>query len=152
MKRKCMMTLVIPVIMFVSMSVIFSIQSVIVEKMLYNLRIERLQNSMDETSIKSVIRSVMNSEYNERYKNTLPSEGVFTDTLKLDLVELGILEVTSVVTVSYIDSIPAEVSISGKKYLIGNVKFDNGGFHQITLGINLFCKPEKYHCNCPAVN
>lgn len=37
-------------------------------------------------------------------------------------------------------------------HLMGNVKFDNGGFHQITLGINLFCKPEKYHCNCPAVN
>ena len=124
MKRKCMMTLVIPVIMFVSMSVIFSIQSIIVEKKLYNLRIERLQNSMDETSIKSVIRSVMNSEYNERYKNTLPSEGVFTDTLKLDLVELGILKDPSVVTVSYIDSIPAEISIGSKKYLIGNIKFD----------------------------
>ena len=124
MKRKCMMTLVIPVIMFVSMSVIFSIQSIIVEKKLYNLRIERLQNSMDETSIKSVIRSVMNSEYNERYKNTLPSEGVFTDTLKLDLVELGVLEDPSVVTVSYIDSIPAEISIGSEKYLIGNVKFD----------------------------
>ena len=124
MKRKCMMTLVIPVIMFVSMSVIFSIQSIIVEKKLYNLRIERLQNSMEETSIKSVIRSVMNSEYNERYKNTLPSEGVFTDTLKLDLVELGILKDPSVVTVSYIDSIPAEISIGSKKYLIGNVKFD----------------------------
>lgn len=37
-------------------------------------------------------------------------------------------------------------------HLGGNVKFDNGGFHNITLGINLFCKPEKYHCNCPAVN
>ncbi len=36
--------------------------------------------------------------------------------------------------------------------LVGAVKFDNGGFHQITLGMNLFCKPEKYHCNCPAVN
>jgi len=36
--------------------------------------------------------------------------------------------------------------------IIGNVKFDNAGFHQITLGINLFCKPEKYHCNCPAIN
>ena len=124
MKRKCMMTLVVPVIMFVSMSVIFSIQSIIVEKKLYNLRIERLQNSMDETSIKSVIRSVMNSEYNERYKNTLPTEGVFTDTLKLDLFELGVLEDPSVVTVSYIDSIPAEISIGSKKYLIGNVKFD----------------------------
>ena len=124
MKRKCMMTLVIPVIMFVSMSVIFSIQSIIVEKKLYNLRIERLQNSMDETSIKSVIRSVMNSEYNERYKNTLPSEGVFTDTLKLDLFELGVLEGPTVVTVSYIDSIPAEINIGSKKYLIGNVKFD----------------------------
>lgn len=37
-------------------------------------------------------------------------------------------------------------------HLIGDVKFDNGGFHQITLGINLFCKREKYDCNCPAIN
>ena len=37
-------------------------------------------------------------------------------------------------------------------HLLGNVKFDTGGFHQITLGINLFCKQEKYDCNCPAVN
>ncbi|MEZ0005273.1 type IX secretion system PorP/SprF family membrane protein [Flavobacterium sp. 28YEA47A] len=36
--------------------------------------------------------------------------------------------------------------------LTGNVKFDNGGFHQITLGLNLFCKREKWDCNCPAVN
>ena len=34
----------------------------------------------------------------------------------------------------------------------GDVKFDNGGYHQITLGINLFCKREKYDCNCPAIN
>lgn len=37
-------------------------------------------------------------------------------------------------------------------HLLGNINFTNGGFHQITLGINLFCEPEKYHCNCPAVN
>lgn len=37
-------------------------------------------------------------------------------------------------------------------YLTGDVKFDNTGFHQITLGVNLFCKREKYDCNCPAVN
>lgn len=37
-------------------------------------------------------------------------------------------------------------------YLTGDVKFDNSGFHQITLGVNLFCKREKYDCNCPAVN
>ncbi len=37
-------------------------------------------------------------------------------------------------------------------YLAGNVRFDNAGFHQITLGINLFCKPKKYECNCPAIN
>ena len=36
--------------------------------------------------------------------------------------------------------------------LIGKVNFDTGGFHQLTFGINLFCKPEKYHCNCPAIN
>jgi type IX secretion system PorP/SprF family membrane protein len=34
----------------------------------------------------------------------------------------------------------------------GDVKFDTGGFHQITLGINLFCKIERYDCNCPAIN
>jgi len=37
-------------------------------------------------------------------------------------------------------------------HLLGTVKFDSGGFHQVTLGMNLFCKAEKYHCNCPAIN
>jgi type IX secretion system PorP/SprF family membrane protein len=37
-------------------------------------------------------------------------------------------------------------------HVSGAVKFDNGGYHQITLGINLFCKREKYECNCPAIN
>jgi type IX secretion system PorP/SprF family membrane protein len=37
-------------------------------------------------------------------------------------------------------------------HLSGAIKFDNGGYHQITLGVNLFCKREKYHCNCPAIN
>jgi type IX secretion system PorP/SprF family membrane protein len=37
-------------------------------------------------------------------------------------------------------------------YLPGNINFDNSGMHQITLGANLFCRPEKYHCNCPANN
>lgn len=36
--------------------------------------------------------------------------------------------------------------------LLGNVKFDNGGFHQITIGIDLFCQQEKYDCHCPAIN
>ncbi|OOV29030.1 hypothetical protein BXU11_03625 [Flavobacterium sp. LM5] len=34
----------------------------------------------------------------------------------------------------------------------GAVRFDNGGYHQITLGLNLFCKPQKYDCECPAIN
>lgn len=37
-------------------------------------------------------------------------------------------------------------------YLSGDVNFDNGGYHQITLGLNIFCKKEKYDCNCPAIN
>lgn len=37
-------------------------------------------------------------------------------------------------------------------YLTGDVNFDNTGFHQITIGINLFCKREKFQCNCPAIN
>jgi hypothetical protein len=35
---------------------------------------------------------------------------------------------------------------------MGDVKFDNAGFHQITLGMNIFCKDKEWDCNCPAVN
>ncbi|MBB4800181.1 type IX secretion system PorP/SprF family membrane protein [Flavobacterium nitrogenifigens] len=34
----------------------------------------------------------------------------------------------------------------------GDVKFDTGGYHQITLGVNLFCRKARYDCNCPAIN
>lgn len=37
-------------------------------------------------------------------------------------------------------------------HLSGKVKYDTGGFHQITLGIDLFCRREKYDCKCPAIN
>lgn len=37
-------------------------------------------------------------------------------------------------------------------YLSGPVNFDTGGFHQITLGIDLFCRKDKYECVCPAIN
>jgi type IX secretion system PorP/SprF family membrane protein len=36
--------------------------------------------------------------------------------------------------------------------LTGDVNFDTGGFHQITLGIDLFCRSKKYECKCPAIN
>lgn len=37
-------------------------------------------------------------------------------------------------------------------HLGGDVKFGTGGFHQITLGFDLFCKRAKYECFCPAIN
>jgi len=37
-------------------------------------------------------------------------------------------------------------------HLLGDVKFDNGGFHQITLGFDIFCREAVWDCNCPAVN
>ena len=37
-------------------------------------------------------------------------------------------------------------------YIPGDINFTNGGFHQITFGIDLFCRPQKYDCNCPAIN
>ncbi len=38
-------------------------------------------------------------------------------------------------------------------YQAGNVKFQSGGFHQITLGYDfLGGRPEPYDCNCPAIN
>jgi type IX secretion system PorP/SprF family membrane protein len=36
--------------------------------------------------------------------------------------------------------------------VLGDVKFDNAGYHQITIGMNLFCKPKAFDCNCPAVS
>jgi type IX secretion system PorP/SprF family membrane protein len=37
-------------------------------------------------------------------------------------------------------------------HLLGEVQYGNSGFHQLTLGINFLCKPQKYECNCPAIN
>lgn len=37
-------------------------------------------------------------------------------------------------------------------YQSNSVVFNNGGFHQLTLGINFGCRREKYECNCPAIN
>ena len=37
-------------------------------------------------------------------------------------------------------------------YQANSVVFNNGGFHQLTLGYNFNCRREKYECNCPAVN
>ena len=37
-------------------------------------------------------------------------------------------------------------------YQANSVVFDNGGFHQLTLGINFNCKKVKYDCECPAIN
>ncbi|MCX7551685.1 type IX secretion system membrane protein PorP/SprF [Xanthomarina sp. F2636L] len=37
-------------------------------------------------------------------------------------------------------------------YQANSVVYNNGGFHQITLGYKFGCKKERYHCNCPAVN
>ena len=34
----------------------------------------------------------------------------------------------------------------------GEVRFANGGFHQLTLGFNFACKESNYKCNCPSVN
>ena len=37
-------------------------------------------------------------------------------------------------------------------YSLGELQYDTSGLHQLTLGVNLFCKREKYDCNCPAIN
>ena len=34
-------------------------------------------------------------------------------------------------------------------YQSNSVVFDNGGYHQITLGFNLGCRKVRYNCNCP---
>lgn len=37
-------------------------------------------------------------------------------------------------------------------YQANSVVFNNGGFHQLTLGYNFNCRKEKYDCDCPAIN
>lgn len=37
-------------------------------------------------------------------------------------------------------------------HLLGEIQYGNSGFHQLTLGFNFLCKPQKYECNCPAIN
>lgn len=34
----------------------------------------------------------------------------------------------------------------------GDVKFQKGGFHQLTLGFNFSCRESNYKCSCPSVN
>ncbi|SEH54415.1 type IX secretion system membrane protein, PorP/SprF family [Paenimyroides aquimaris] len=34
----------------------------------------------------------------------------------------------------------------------GDVRFANGGFHQLTLGFNFLCRESNYKCDCPSVN
>lgn len=36
--------------------------------------------------------------------------------------------------------------------VMGDIKFETGGFHQLTLGFDFGCKKERYDCNCPAIN
>ncbi len=60
----------------------------------------------------------------------------------------------------YLQYITPIVGVNYKKFMFaytysavtGDIKFDTGGYHQITLGFDFACKKEKYDCNCPAVN
>ena len=37
-------------------------------------------------------------------------------------------------------------------YQANSVVFNNGGFHQLTLGYNFNCRKRRYDCACPAIN
>jgi len=60
----------------------------------------------------------------------------------------------------YLQYITPLVGVNYKKFMFaytyshvtGDIKFDTGGFHQITLGFDFGCQKERYDCNCPAVN
>jgi type IX secretion system PorP/SprF family membrane protein len=63
------------------------------------------------------------------------------------------------VAVQKLQYITPIVGVNYKKFMfsytyshfIGDVNY-SGGLHQLSLGMNLFCKREKYECNCPAIN
>lgn len=56
--------------------------------------------------------------------------------------------ITPIVGVDYKDFVFAYTY----SYQSNSVVFNNGGYHQITLGFNFNCRPKKYDCNCPGVN
>jgi type IX secretion system PorP/SprF family membrane protein len=56
--------------------------------------------------------------------------------------------ITPLVGVNYKDFVFAYTY----SYQANSVVFNNGGFHQLTLGYNFNCVREKYECNCPSVN
>ncbi|MGB1451136.1 MAG: PorP/SprF family type IX secretion system membrane protein [Marinirhabdus sp.] len=37
-------------------------------------------------------------------------------------------------------------------YQTGSIRFENGGFHQLTLGYDFGGRGQRYACNCPAIN
>ena len=37
-------------------------------------------------------------------------------------------------------------------YQVGTIRFESGGFHQLTLGYDFGKREEPYDCKCPAVN
>ena len=63
------------------------------------------------------------------------------------------------VAVQKLQYITPIVGVNYKKFMfsytyshfIGDINY-SGGLHQLSLGMNLFCKREKYECNCPAIN
>ncbi|MDI9309397.1 MAG: type IX secretion system membrane protein PorP/SprF [Limnohabitans sp.] len=60
----------------------------------------------------------------------------------------------------YLQYVTPFVGVNYKKFMVaytyshvlGDIKFETGGFHQLTLGFNFGCKKDRYDCNCPAVN
>ena len=60
----------------------------------------------------------------------------------------------------YLQYVTPIVGVNYKKFMFaytysqvtGKIKYDTGGYHQITLGYDFGCKKERYDCNCPAVN
>jgi hypothetical protein len=37
-------------------------------------------------------------------------------------------------------------------YQVGDIRFADGGFHQITIGYNIGQNSNRYDCFCPAAN
>jgi len=80
--------------------------------------------------------------YRQSFDGAEYLNGVELDTQKLQLI-------TPVIGINYKQFMFAYTY----SYQAGNVRFQSGGFHQITLGYDfLGNRPEPYSCDCPAIN
>lgn len=126
-KRKGTVMIIMPSVMFILLMTTILIQGMFVDQKLHNLRVERLQESLDSSTIKSVLRSRIDFEYNGRDIDLTPSDEELRNSLALDLIEYGIIEDVPELEVELQGGLPSKITVRNQDFIISNfdLNFDD---------------------------